>query len=308
MRKHVLAAVAFALMGAAHASAQSTFWIDASALNVRNGPWGSIIGQVHYGQVYVELEVQGEWTKLWFDNREGWVYNAYTQYASQTAHRVTTSWLNVRSGPGTGYGIVGGAPGDSWWAVIGSDGAWRQINYGGGAYWVHGDYLSTSGGSSPAPAPAPPPPPPPAPSGAQFVYPVSGPLTSVYYTVRSYGYHSALDIADWEWAEIGAARSGTVNWTGWWAATAISRALITGPGMRPGTRTSGSTRSAPASGCLRARRSVTKDPAATPPGRTYTSKSAVGIRSCTSPETRGTTSGRALASLSTTKGCRTGSK
>ena len=216
MRKHVLAAVAFALMGAAHASAQSTFWIDASALNVRNGPWGSIIGQVHYGQVYVELEVQGEWTKLWFDNREGWVYNAYTQYASQTAHRVTTSWLNVRSGPGTGYGIVGGAPGDSWWAVIGSDGAWRQINYGGGAYWVHGDYLSTSGGSSPAPAPAPPPPPPPAPSGAQFVYPVSGPLTSVYYTVRSYGYHSALDIADWEWAEIGAARSGTVNWTGWW--------------------------------------------------------------------------------------------
>ena len=122
-----LIAVFAVACGSLSAHANETFRIVANSLNVRTGPWGAVIGQMHQGQVYVELDVAGEWTRTWFDDREGWVYNAYTEYATRIAHRVTAEWLNVRTGPGTGYAVAGQAPGGSWWAVTGSSGAWRRI-------------------------------------------------------------------------------------------------------------------------------------------------------------------------------------
>ncbi len=49
----------------------------------------------------------------------------------------------------------------------------------------------------------------------EFVYPQSGPLTSTYYSSRSYGIHGALDIAGPNATPITAARSGRVSFTGW---------------------------------------------------------------------------------------------
>ncbi len=46
----------------------------------------------------------------------------------------------------------------------------------------------------------------------EFSYPVSGPLTSTYYSPRPYGYHRALDIAGPNRGAVGAARSGTVSY------------------------------------------------------------------------------------------------
>jgi len=128
----------------------ASFEVTVSALNVRTGPGTgySVMGQVYYGQQYVEIDVSGAWTKIWYDNRTGWVYNAYTNYSWGTPMSVTASTLNVRTGPGTGYEIIGTAPAGSWWSVTGSDGDWRQIFYGGAVAWCHGAYLSADGGGT----------------------------------------------------------------------------------------------------------------------------------------------------------------
>lgn len=49
----------------------------------------------------------------------------------------------------------------------------------------------------------------------EFVYPQSGPLTSTYYSSRSYGIHGALDIAGPNLTPITAAREGRVSFAGW---------------------------------------------------------------------------------------------
>jgi uncharacterized protein YraI len=49
----------------------------------------------------------------------------------------------------------------------------------------------------------------------QFVYPISGPLTSTFYSSRSYGYHRALDIAGANRGSVGAARAGRVSYRGY---------------------------------------------------------------------------------------------
>lgn len=48
-----------------------------------------------------------------------------------------------------------------------------------------------------------------------FVFPVSGTITSTYYSSRPYGNHAALDIAGNNGKAIGAARLGTVAFAGW---------------------------------------------------------------------------------------------
>ncbi|MBI3273398.1 MAG: M23 family metallopeptidase [Planctomycetes bacterium] len=49
----------------------------------------------------------------------------------------------------------------------------------------------------------------------EFIYPVSGTITSTYYSSRPYGNHGALDIAGNNGKAIGAARAGTVVLAAW---------------------------------------------------------------------------------------------
>lgn len=72
-----------------------------------------------------------------------------------TAYATTSS--NVRSGPGTGYGKIGGVSrGQSIGVVSGTPGSgWVEINFGGRQGYIAGRLLSTSRPSNPSPAPAP---------------------------------------------------------------------------------------------------------------------------------------------------------
>jgi uncharacterized protein YraI len=146
---------------------------------VRSGPGTgySVIGAVSSGQSYVRVASSGDWRKIWFDHRTGWVHSSYLTSSSAPERRVTASSLNVRTGPGTGYALAGTAPQDSWWTVVDSSGDWRKIYHGGAARWVHGAYLtSTSGGGSTGGLPT---------SSAGYVQlPASGPG---YYAYSSSG-------------------------------------------------------------------------------------------------------------------------
>ncbi len=62
----------------------------------------------------------------------------------------TTLGLNVRAGPDTRHGIVGGIPGGSetWYAIAGQDApapVWWQIRFHDVLGWVHGAYVRTAG-------------------------------------------------------------------------------------------------------------------------------------------------------------------
>lgn len=96
--------------------------ITADVLNVRKGPGTNygIATTVRKGQVYTIVATQGNWGKL--KSGAGWIHLGYTKSGTNTTQPVkptpapsgfalgrykvnTPSGLNVRRGPGTGYGI-----------------------------------------------------------------------------------------------------------------------------------------------------------------------------------------------------------
>jgi len=141
------------------AFAQQTVRVTASALNVRLGPSTgySKIGLVYQGQKYVSISQSGAWHRIDFDNRAAYVHGNYvTNDASPNLRTNVNSTLNVRTGPGTNYRDIGDARKNQRWVVIGSSGAWKKVNYRGGAYWMHGNYLvSDTPGTNPPPGSLP---------------------------------------------------------------------------------------------------------------------------------------------------------
>ena len=122
--------------------------VNTSALNVRSGPstGNSIIGSVANGQRYVAVEQQNGWFKIHYADNTGWCSGSYLAALSGvTGVKIDTAALNVRSGPGTGYGIVGSTSSGRRYVQITTSAGWRKIYWGGGAWWVSGSYAGTFG-------------------------------------------------------------------------------------------------------------------------------------------------------------------
>ena len=88
---------------------------------------------------------------------------------TQAAQLVLNDLVNIRSGPGTTYSLLGSEQPGSTYRVTGKspDGAWWQIDYDGREAWVFGQLAAVTGGEAVAiaqnipPAPTAPPAPPP---------------------------------------------------------------------------------------------------------------------------------------------------
>ncbi len=122
--------------------------VNTDTLNVRSGPSTgyAIIGSVKSGQRYVASASSGGWWKIYYASGSGWCSGSYlSTLTGVTGMKVDTSSLNVRSGPGTGYSIVGSAALGNRYVQITTSSGWRKIWWGGGAYWVSGSYSSTFG-------------------------------------------------------------------------------------------------------------------------------------------------------------------
>lgn len=122
--------------------------ITVSGLNVRVHPSvaSAIAGTVNTGEIYVMTgRSAGDWREIWYDDQARWIHaQEYAVDVTVACGRVSSSILNVRSGPGENYRIVGSAPENSKWAVIASHGVWQKIWYASEARWVHGGYLNQS--------------------------------------------------------------------------------------------------------------------------------------------------------------------
>lgn len=132
-------------MLAAALLAHDAIQVNTATLNVRSGPGTgyAVVGQIKFGQKYVTVSSGGAWKKIWFSSMTAWVHSGYIVDGGGSHQTVTVATLNVRSGPGTNYPIVGTAPLGSRWVVIASSNGWKKIWYGGEARWVFGAYLSS---------------------------------------------------------------------------------------------------------------------------------------------------------------------
>ncbi len=133
-----------------------------TGVNVRSGPGTSyaVIGSAKKGAVYTVTGQSGSWYKIDYSGKTGYISATYLSVsgtanppATQTGKVVNcTTSVNVRSGPGTGYAIMGSAKKGATYTVTGQSGSWYKIDYNGKTGYISATYLSVSGTTNPPPA------------------------------------------------------------------------------------------------------------------------------------------------------------
>ncbi len=123
-----------------------------TSVNLRTGPGTgySIIRLLPAGTALTATGTSGSWTAVSYSGGSGYVWSAYitpvaTPAPIQTGTSgtaVTTTDVNVRTGPGTGYSIVTHLNEGVTVPTTGAtSGSWTQIVWGGAARWVYSAYI-----------------------------------------------------------------------------------------------------------------------------------------------------------------------
>jgi stage II sporulation protein D len=139
--------------------------VTATALNVRSGAGTgySIIGSLKKNAKVEIVEKVGSWYKIKYGNGTGYVSGQYVKLDSSGTTQppsrgdrddvidrgtVTATALNVRSGAGTGYSIIGSLKNNAQVEILEKVGSWYKIKYGNGTGYVSGQYVKLSSGGS----------------------------------------------------------------------------------------------------------------------------------------------------------------
>ncbi len=110
-------------------------------LNVRDGIWGNVLGQIGRGQRFAASHEQGGWLKIDWRGRDAWVSASHVRrVAGVDAVVVTTDNLNVRAAASTTGARLGYVTRDQAYPRLGQSGEWVLIQYDQRRAWVHGSY------------------------------------------------------------------------------------------------------------------------------------------------------------------------
>ena len=122
--------------------------ITGNSVNVRSGPSTSYssIGKLNKGDKVEYLGDSGSWVKVKYNSKTGYVYGSYVgeDTSSITTKYVTATTLNVRSGAGTSYQVIGSLSKGTKVEVISESNGWSKINYNGKTGYVSSQYLSST--------------------------------------------------------------------------------------------------------------------------------------------------------------------
>lgn len=143
---------------AAASSSAKTVKITASSLNVRSGAGtnSSVIGGLSKGTTVTVTGTSGTWYKIKYGSGYGYINSKYTTAAtssvsasekgasSSSTKYCTASSLNIRSGAGTSYSVVGNLTKGRAVTVVSTSNGWSKIKNGNGYGYVSAKYLSSS--------------------------------------------------------------------------------------------------------------------------------------------------------------------
>ncbi|WP_158454080.1 N-acetylmuramoyl-L-alanine amidase [Paenibacillus durus] len=147
--------------------------VYATSLNVRSEPAGgaAVTGAVKGGALVTVTDEQHGWLKIRTGNTTGWVAGYYLKKAGGTAASsqatvtavkksaaprsstaiVTAGSLRIRSGPGTGYDVIGSLAARDAVTVLSRRSGWLNIRTEGGAIgWVAEPYVTAGASAAPA--------------------------------------------------------------------------------------------------------------------------------------------------------------
>ena len=140
-----------------------TYVVNATSLRVRTGPatYHSVIGGVLNGTTLNVIGSEGSWFKVNYQGKTGYVSSEFMKFVkggtttpeqpkqpeqpNQGAigdYYINASALNVRSGEGTNYRIIGALPQGQKVQVISENSGWSKINYNGQTGYIGTRYLS----------------------------------------------------------------------------------------------------------------------------------------------------------------------
>ncbi|WP_242240829.1 SH3 domain-containing protein [Bacillus cereus group sp. BfR-BA-01309] len=140
-----------------------TYVVNATSLRVRTGPaaYHSVIGGVLNGTTLNVVGSENGWFKVNYQGKTGFVSSEFVKFVkggtatpeqpkqpeqpNQGAigdYYINASALNVRSGEGTNYRIIGALPQGQKVQVISENSGWSKINYNGQTGYIGTRYLS----------------------------------------------------------------------------------------------------------------------------------------------------------------------
>lgn len=134
--------------------------IDTTVLNVRDGPGLSYsrTAQVKQGEKFTIIERKNDWVKLQLSaGKTGWVASWLiketqtnpTQTGTSSTVVSTVDGLRFRSGPGTGFQVIGSLNKGNEAGFIEANDNWSKISYKGNIGWVSSQFLTTKQPSGP---------------------------------------------------------------------------------------------------------------------------------------------------------------
>lgn len=138
--------------------ADTVYYKTTSNLNMRTGASTnkSIITTIPQGKEVTYVSKSGNWYKVKYSNKTGWVSSNYlkkvatavktnTQVASSTAkttiYYTTSSNLNMRSGASTKKSVITTIPKGKKVTYVSKSGSWFKVKYGSKTGWVSSSYL-----------------------------------------------------------------------------------------------------------------------------------------------------------------------
>lgn len=125
-----------------------------TSVNVRSGPGTTyaVVGSAPKGAKYTVTGQSGSWYKIDLNGKTAYISSAYLSVSSGTTNPPPatqtgtvvncTTGVNVRSGPGTTYAVVGSAPKGAKYTVTGQSGSWYKISFNGKTGYISATYLS----------------------------------------------------------------------------------------------------------------------------------------------------------------------
>ena len=123
--------------------------VEAGLLNVRSGPGTNydVLAQLPRDTVVTAVGSNGTWVQVILpDGKAGWVSAPYTRACVPPRYAIVeVDLLNVRSGPGTDYGILGQLARNTAVAVLQEQNSWlRVILPEGSQGWIAGWYTAAA--------------------------------------------------------------------------------------------------------------------------------------------------------------------